>query len=680
MRLRIRTLGVIFFAQFQVFMFAQKVQLIELFEVQQTVKEKYGTYAFKDKIISQYKCYNPAVGLNKASNSKGAIEFQLQKVEKNGRTQIKCFTTNSTINRINVTFAVDSTERFYGCGEQFSHLQLNGKKIPIITEEQGIGRGDMPISKFTKLIGIKGTKESSYFPLPYFISSSLYSFALAGVSCHFPAAFDFTKKGLVSIEVHHRYANFDIARAASYEELFQKSYSESEQQFSPRPDWTHGTILGIQGGAAKVEAILDSCLRIGNPVTAIWIQDWCGRRKTRLGSQLHWNWEPDTIRYPDFKNWVSKLNSRGIKVMGYINPFLALNTPMFEEAKQKGFLVKNSKGAIHIIKTGGFDAVLVNLINTDAQNWLQDIIKKNLIGNGLSGWMADFGEWCPWFVEDSVYNSFKPYDQPSAEPDFIRYTAHNRYAVKWAEVNHIAVSNFEGKELFYFMRAGNSISNQYAPMFWMGDQMVDWGENDGLKSTVTALNSAAMSGIRNLHSDIGGYTTVKNAFVKVVRDKELFYRWAELNVFQPFFRTHEGVKPEVNHQFYSDDSTMLFFAKMAKLHLALKPYRKQYEDRLYAMPMIHPLLVDFPEDSVCYDLKYQFMFGKEIMVAPVLDKGATTVNAYLPKGYWVELFSGKKYPGSYWHVVEAPLGKPPVFIKADSGWRGYFENLFSEFR
>jgi alpha-glucosidase len=252
--------------------------------------------------------------------------------------------------------------------------------------------------------------------------------------------------------------------------------------------------------------------------------------------------------------------------------------------------------------------------------------------------------------------------------------------MKWAEINDIASSNHAEKELFYFMRAGNSFSNQYCPMFWMGDQMVDWGENDGLKSTVTALNSAAMSGIRNLHSDIGGYTTVKNGFVQVVRDRELFFRWAELNIFQPFYRTHEGVMPEANHQFYSDDSTMRFFARMGKIHFALKPYRQQYEERLSPVPMIHPMLIDYPDDSVCYDLKYQFMYGKELIVAPVLDKGATNVNTYLPKGNWIELFSGKEYKGSLWHIVPAPFGKPPTFIKVDSGWRTYFEDLFSVYK
>lgn len=660
-------------------LFAQKIKRIDFYEVDQSVAEKYGSYTFKERIIAQYVCAKPIEGSQIANGANGEIKFQFRIDKKKSRTQIRCFTEEPKINRVRIVFEADSSERFYGCGEQFSHLLLNGKRIPIITEEQGIGRGDKPISKFTDILGIEGTQESSYFPLPYCISSAFYSLAVAGPGSHFPSTFDFSRAREIAVEVEHRYAFLEIVQAASFEELFVASYNENESKFQPKPDWTYGTILGIQGGANKVETILDSCISLGNPVTAIWIQDWCGRRKTRIGSQLVWGWKPDTLLYPDFKNWVKKMNSKGVKVMGYINPFLALNTPMYEEAKRKRFLVENPEGGVHIIRTGGFDAALVNIINTEAQNWLQQIIEKNLIGNGLNGWMADFGEWCPWFVQDSIYNSFKDYDPNNSAMSYIKYTAHNRFAVKWAEVNEIAVGNYPGEELFYFMRAGNSFSTLHAPMFWMGDQMVDWGENDGIKATVTALNSAAMSGIRNLHSDIGGYTTVENGLVKVVREKELFMRWTELNIFQPFYRTHEGVRPEANHQFYSDDSTMLFFARMGKIHLALKSYRKQYEDRLIPVPMIHPLLIDYPDDSVCFNLKYQFMYGKELMVAPVLDKGAITVNAYLPNGDWIELFSGKKYLGKNWHSIDAPIGKPPVFVKADSGWKDYFLELFKTF-
>jgi alpha-glucosidase len=658
--------------------FSQKISAIEFISLSQKVKEKYGTFTTTDKVLKSYKVENPTLGKNQIVGEKNTLDYELIIDDNSFTNSIRCFTNDTSIHRIRITFEVDSNERFYGGGEQFSHFLLNGKRLPIITEENGIGRGDKPISKFTKMLGIVGSAESSYYPLPYFVSSKHYAMGLSGAATQFLATLDFSENGKVIFDVEEPFVSIQVTKANSYSELFTRSNFSTANRAFEYPEWSYGTILGLQGGTQKVEAILDSCLRIGNPVKAVWIQDWCGRRKTRLGSQLKWEWKPDTTLYPDFKNWTRSLNLRGIKVLGYVNPFLSLNTPMYREADSLGFLIKNKKGQTHIVPTGGFDAAMVNLIDINAQNWLRNIIEKNLIGNGLSGWMADFGEWCPLFVKDSIFNSFASSESWESQYS-VHYKGHNAYVARWADVNANAVANHPDEELLFFMRAGSALSNLQCPMHWMGDQMVSWGENDGIKSTVTALNSAAMSGVQHLHSDIGGYTTVKNIFVKETRSQELLFRWAELNVFQPFYRTHEGVKPEANHQFYSEDSTMRFFAKMSKLHYALKDYRKQYESRANAFPLLRPLLLDYPNDSNCFDLKYQFMYGHEMMVAPVLDKGATSQKVYLPKGEWVHLFSKKKYSGNQTIEVDAPFGQPPVFIKSQSSWLEYFSWLTDSF-
>jgi alpha-glucosidase len=259
------------------------------------------------------------------------------------------------------------------------------------------------------------------------------------------------------------------------------------------------------------------------------------------------------------------------------------------------------------------------------------------VGYWLNGWMADFGEWCPWFVQDSIYNSIVN----DSKINSIKFPARNSYTNKWALLNNDVIESSGRDDLLFFMRSGSALSANSAPMFWMGDQSVNWGKEDGLKSTLTALNSAAMSGIAYLHSDIGGYTTVDNAFVKVKRDKDLFFRWAELNVFQPFYRTHEGLKPNSNHQFYSDDSTMQFFAKMGKLHFRLKDYMLQYQER-NNLALIHPLLLNFPDDTTCATITNQFMCGDELMVAPISDKKTFERNVYFPPGKWMHLFT-KKY-------------------------------------
>jgi alpha-glucosidase len=93
----------------------------------------------------------------------------------------------------------------------------------------------------------------------------------------------------------------------------------------------------------------------------------------------------------------------------------------------------------------------------------------------------------------------------------------------------------------------------------------------------------------------------------------------------------KALKPNSNHQFYSDDSTMRFFAKMGKLHFGLKDYMLQYQER-NNLALIHPLLLNFPDDTTCATITNQFMCGDELMVAPISDKKTFERNVYFPPG------------------------------------------------
>lgn len=658
---------------------AQRLQSVELFTVEKKAKEKYGSFDIKEKIINHYIAQTIDTGGNIALGKNEAVDFILLNDENSTYLNYRIFTKDPKINRIRVVFLVDTLERFYGAGVQPSHFILNGHRFPVITMENGIGRGDQPISKFSKVLDVNGETTHSYYPLPHVISSANYSLSLAGASIHHLSYFDFSQKGKIIIDIESSFFSCQITRSRNFSDLYRQSYFLPTSSKNQYPEWSYGTILGIQGGREKVEYIVDSCLKIGNPIKAIWIQDWCGRRKTRLGSQLKWEWKPDTTLYPDFKNWVAYMNQKGVKVLGYVNPFLATNTSMFKEAEKNGFLIKNKNDKVHILPTGGFEAALVNLIDKNAKEWLTQIIEKNMIENGLSGWMADFGEWCPLFMTDSIQNTFFSPHLSWSEEFKINYAARNKYVANWAEVNNNAIQKYPDNNLLFFMRAGATLSNQQCPMYWMGDQMVGWGEHDGLKSTVTAMNSAAMSGIHYIHSDIGGYTSVNNIFIKQLRDEELLARWAEINVFQPFFRTHEGLLPKENHQVYTNQSSMEHFARMGRFHYALKDYRKQYESRNNPFPMARPLVLDYPNDPNCYDLKYQFMYGTELMVAPVLDSGVDSLEVYVPKGEWTHLYSSKSITGGKKIKVYTPIGQPAIFVKTNSSWRPYFEWLIKEF-
>jgi sulfoquinovosidase len=156
----------------------------------------------------------------------------------------------------------------------------------------------------------------------------------------------------------------------------------------------------------------------------------------------------------------------------------------------------------------------------------------------------------------------------------------------------------------------------------------------------------------------------------------LLMRWTELAAFTVVFRTHEGNRPEVNHQIYSDAETLRHFARLAEVYAAWKPYRLELvrEAAGTGLPVVRHPFIHYPDDPEVYGLEYQFMVGPELLVAPVLDPGERAVNVYLPAGQWVHLWSGDEYGSAeegVYETVSVPIGEPAVFYKegSDAGRR-----------
>ena len=599
--------------------------------------------------------------------SSNAINLVAELSCANSQTAIDLFFTPATdhfmlrvkprdarFNRLLFRFMAEEDERVFGGGEQFTHLDLRGRRVPMLSEEQGIGRGAQPITLGANLMaGAGGRDVTTYAPVPFFMTSAFRSFDTAQTAYQL---WDF-KSDPYCVEIWDNYLELRFSSASSYVELIRR-YTARTGRMQPLPDWVLGTILGVQGGKEKVEQVLEAALNAGNPVTAIWIQDWVGRRLTSFGSQLWWRWLPDETAYPNFRAWVQKLRSQGVRVLGYINPFLADEGPIFAEAKTRGFLVRKKGGEPYRIQTAGFPAYLVDLTNPDARLFLKNIIRKNLIGNGLAGYMADFGEWLPWDAELASGESAALW--------------HNRYPVEWARLNREAIreAGLE-REVVFFTRAGFAGSAEYSTLFWLGDQMVSFDEYDGLASAITGLLTGGISGITLNHSDIGGYTTINNPIKNYHRSRELFLRWAEFAVFTPFFRTHEGNRPEKNYQAYSDENIVAEFAALGRQHLALKPYFVQLmaEAAKTGMPLARPVFLHYPAEQQAYQLRHQFLLGRDLLVAPVIEPGATSGRVYLPADSWIESSTGKKVAGPQWYSFAAPLGKPVAFIREHAAQR-----------
>ena len=571
----------------------------------------------------------------------------------------------SKLNRLKFNFSSLDSSDFYGFGHQYAQVNMKGKKLPIWAMEQGVGRGQQPLSSVLQLPGVgggcQGEWHSSYTAVPFLTSPkglSLYSENKEYLE------FDFTKADRIGLEVWGQNLKGRILAAEGPKAAIQ-SLTEVSGRMGDLPSWTQkGLILRASGGSAAVRKLRDTLKAQGIAVAALWIEDWAGTRKTNFGDRMWWNWEVDRSLYPDWEQLINELRADDMHTMIYFNPFLAdakekknARRNLFAEAKAAGYLIKNAKGEVYEIANGGFSAGMIDLTHPGARIFLQDLMREQL-AMGVSGWMADFGEALP--LDSSLF----------ANVDAYRF--HNDFPLEWAKLNAEVVSQSgHADEILYFNRSGNLWSPGHTKAFWIGDQNTTWDAFDGIKTVIPALLSGGLSGYAIDHIDSGGWLSLNFPFVSFQRDKEMFLRWLELGAMTPLLRIHNTNLPQKNWQVDSDAQTLSFVAHVSKLFAALAPYRQTLfeEARLTGLPVLRHSMLSDPEDPSLRDLQAQMLMGDDLLVAPVLDKGRTQVSATLPRGLWRHVWTSTIYGSlekSTKVEVPAPLGFPALFTRLDS--------------
>jgi alpha-glucosidase len=611
-------------------------------------KMHHGEFKIREKLSLK----TPLEDLKVLSKTKNKLDLVIYNNEKQLRVivqsdidylKINFECTDPEINRFWMHIFSNIDETIYGCGEQFSVLNLRGKEVPLWVEEQGIGRGDPAIT---------GDWYTTYYPQPTFISSKNYF-------CHCEAS-SYAKFNFTNENFHELYiwcipesiiiGNYDNAlnTVSNLSRLLGKQ---------PKlPDWVYnGVWLGIQGGNDVVEEKIKTCIENNIKVAAVWCQDWQGIHMQGSQKRLIWNWKYDKNLYPDLPNFIRNLNIKGIRFLGYINSMLAKNTDQYKEVIEKGLCVQTKDGKPYKIITDSGEKCLLDLSNPSTIEWLKKIIKKNMINIGLSGWMADYGEYLP--IDAILHSGESP------------NTFHNKYPVIFAKANLEAIQEMGEKEIVFFTRAGYSNISKYTTAVWAGDQLVDWSIHDGLASVIPAGISLGICGIGYYHFDIGGFHSLGN----FIRTEEMLMRWTEASVFTMIMRTHESIKPFDNLQFDSNEELLKHFAKMVNLHVKLKPYLQFISEKYQALGIapFRGCFLHYEDDPELINLKYQYLFGPDLLIAPVVKPNITKWDVYLPMDKWIHTWSGKNYRGG-WTTVEATIGKPPVFYRKNSS----FVNLF----
>ena len=406
------------------------------------------------------------------------------------------------------------------------------------------------------------------------------------------------------------------------------------------PLWTFGPwITALQGR----DAVLEEAQRIrteGIPASALWIFD-----ELDEPNNLGWPFWFSSY-YGDPRAFNDILHAQGYKVLGYVHPYLRERmipyptpSPTYARAVAEKLLVTGIDGLPHgpmfePVRTGNLD-----FTNPRTVDWWQEMLTHAARDQAWDGWMEDFGE----YVDDSDH---------LAAGDGTRLS--EVYPLLYHKITSRIVLTLN-PNIVSFARSG-FVGTQQFPMLWGGDQSHDWRRDTGLPSVITAGITAGMSAYSTWGPDIisDGY------------DRELWLRWAEFGALTPVMRDHPWSRPKNSVDLWHDPGTIALFRRYAILHTSLLPYFATYaaEAHRTGVPILRHLVLEYPEDPRAATAEYQYLLGESLLVAPVIEQGVVTRKLYLPKGDWLNYWTGDHLTGGADVTVRAPLDQIPIFVRA----------------
>ncbi len=542
-------------------------------------------------------------------------------------------------------------EAVFGGGEQYRQTDLRGEHVVNFVSEHIKASTILEKALLPRFLYKEKPHSAigSYAPMPVFVTDRgrlfLFDTEADGVSRFLIDGYTFTFDSCPR--------KLTLLRGNSYEQLA-LLLAERIPNRQYIPDWCReGMILSIQGGT---DAILTKTFRMldaGAKISGVWSQDWSGENRTVMGKQVWWNWEADEKLYPDLRGAIRKLNDRGVRFLGYINPYLVKDSRLYTYCKEQKYLITKTDGSVYHIKSTTFDAGMLDLTDPEAVRFIkEELIQKNMLDLGMSGWMADFGEYLP---VDAVLHDGDP------------KKLHNLWPVLWAKVNREAVEEYGAKDVMFFMRSGYLGIQTYAPVLWNGDQHTDLTCDYGMPCVMPASFSLGFSGVPMVHCDIGGFFS----FGKLKRNDELFVRWMEMSAFSLLMRSHESIRPWANSQFDAP-GVLPHTVRLTNVHVALRPYIDHcIEGAQRGVPALRPDFYEAMDYGESRDT-YSYFLGPDLYVCPVIERRTKTRRVHLPAGDWVHFWTGEPYAGGRAYTVDAPLGQLPVFYRQGSAYTELF--------
>ncbi|MEB8339035.1 alpha-xylosidase [Streptomyces endophyticus] len=540
-----------------------------------------------------------------------------REVTSSGRKGTAFFHTGDGAHHMAAQLSLGVGEQVYGLGERFTPFVRNGQVVDMWQADGGTSSEqaykNVPFSLHVSPAGAYGVFVAHPGRVSYEIGSE--------------------SVGQMQFSVEDQSVEYYVVAGPTPKDVLRRYTALTGRPALP-PAWSFGlwltTSFTTQYDEETVTSFVDGMAERDIPLSVFHFD--CFWMREYQWSDFEW----DPAVFPDPEGMLARLKERGLRVSVWINPYIAQKSALFEEAAAQGYLVKRANGDIWQWDLWQAGMALVDFTNPEACAWFRAKLKV-LLDQGVDCFKTDFGERIP---TDVVWHD-------GSDPERM----HNYYTHLYNQVVFDLLEKERGRgESVLFARSATAGGQQF-PVHWGGDCFSSFG---AMAESLRGGLSLSLSGFGFWSHDIGGFEGTPDAAV--------FKRWLAFGLLSSHSRLHGSSSYRVPWEF--GDEAVNVARSFTRLKHRLMPYLygAAAEAHTTGVPLMRPMLLDFPDDPTARALDRQYMLGPDLLVAPVFSADGD-VEFYVPEGTWTHLLTGERVEGPAWRRERHGFDSLPLYVR-----------------
>ena len=362
----------------------------------------------------------------------------------------------------------------------------------------------------------------------------------------------------------------------------------------------------------------------------------------------------DKERFPNYETYLPQLLEKGIHIVPIVDPGVKVagQYDVFVDGVVKDAFTKMPDKSLYIGDVWPGKSALPDFSQQKVKDWWGEL-HEFYTKLGIKGIWNDMNE-------PAIFNESKTMDLDAVHDNdgnpISHKEYHNLYGYEMSKATSIGIQKLTNERPFVLTRAGYAGIQKYAAV-WTGDNRSFW---EHLAMTIPMCLNLGLSGVTFSGPDVGGFMNDTEA--------ELLTRWIQMGTFLPYFRNHCSIgmdrqEPWVFEEKYTDinrDYIQMRYEWMPYL------YQQFIEAEKTGLPVMRPLVLEYPTDERTFDMNDEYLVGENLLVAPIITRSARSRSVYLPEGIWYDYWTDQVFEGGKDRLIDAPLDKIPLFLKAGS--------------